>query len=274
MKISFATPREMVEFDGERCTPWVDTQILSAHMHRYLSTLELCKGKRVLDIACGEGYGSAMLIRNGAASVTGVDIDADVVDRASRVYAAPGLEYKRGDIRQPLDLGDDAFDVIVCFETIEHIAEHEAFLAELDRVLAPAGVLVISTPDARSSDPETPNPFHEKELTEEAFLSLIGARFEHVTTTYQGYHFGSVMTRADTTGAHQYWNRQGFLDYTEDGGQTLRRYVIAVASHDMPVDIPVGLLHDGLIIASLNKRIRALEAELAAVNAEKTTVAS
>ena len=264
----------MLEFDGERCTPWVDTQILSAHMHRYLSTLELCKDKRVLDIACGEGYGAAMLIRNGAASVAGVDIDAEVVARANRVYAAPGLTYKQGDIRQPLDLDDDAFDVIVCFETIEHIAEHDAFLSELDRVLAPGGVLIISTPDAHTSDPEAPNPFHAKELTEEAFHALIGKTFEHVSITYQGYHFGSVMTRADTSGVQRFWNRQGFLDYAEDGGKALRRYVIAVASHEAPVDIPVGLLHDGLIIASLNKRIRALEAELATVKAEQSTVAS
>lgn len=274
MKVSFATPREWVEFDGERCTPWVDTQILSAHLHRYLSVLELCKGKRVLDIASGEGYGSAMLIRNGAASVTGVDIDAAVTARANRVYAAPGLDYRQGDIRKPLQLEDDSFDVIVCFETIEHIAEHDAFLKELDRVLASGGTLVISTPDARSSDPEAPNPFHAKELAEDAFLALIGKTFAHVTTTYQGYHFGSVMTCAGSDGDQQYWTRQGFLEYAADSGQTLRRYVIAVASHEKPVDIPVGLLHDGLIIASLNKRIAALEAELAKVRAEKTTVVS
>ncbi|NNE89980.1 MAG: methyltransferase domain-containing protein [Silicimonas sp.] len=273
MNVSFAQPREMVEFDGERCTPWVETQILSAHIHRYLSVLELCQGKRVLDIACGEGYGAAMLIRNGAACVTGVDIDAEAVARANRVYAHDGLGYAQGDIRQPLPLDDDAFDVIVCFETIEHIAEHDAFIAELDRVLAPGGVVVISTPDARTSDPDAPNPFHAKELTEAEFLNLIGKTFEHVSTCYQGFHFGSVITREDGSGASQNWSRQGFLDYAEDQ-QLLRRYVIAVASHDAEVDIPIGLLHDGLIIASLNKRIRALEAELASARAEQTTVST
>jgi hypothetical protein len=132
---------------------------------------------------------------------------------------------------------------------------------------------VISTPDARSTDPNTPNPFHEKELTEDAFLRLIGQTFEHVTTTYQGYHFGSVLTQAKPENAPLYWKRTGFLDYAEDGGQAFRRYVIAAASHDEAIELPTGLLHDGLIVASLNKRIAALEAELAKVQEERTTVA-
>lgn len=264
MQVSFATPREMIEFDGERCTPWVDTQILSAHMHRYLSTVELCRGKRVLDIACGEGYGSAMLIHNSAATVVGMDIDRDTVARASRIYAHQGLTFMEGDIRKPLELDDNSFDVAVCFETIEHIAEHQDFLVELSRVLTDDGVLVISTPDSTKSDLKAPNPFHEKELDEQEFLALVNGAFSSVETYYQGYHFGSVMTQSKgTSEAAKYWNRAGFLDYVEDGGERQRRYVIAVATNGPAVRLPVGFLHDGLIIASLNKRIHALEAELA-----------
>ena len=105
-RVSFAKPREMVDFDGERCTPWVTTPILSAHMHRYVSVLDLCRGQRVLDIASGEGYGAAMLIRNGATSVTGAEIDPTAVDRANRVYDHPGLLFQECDIRQPLPFPD------------------------------------------------------------------------------------------------------------------------------------------------------------------------
>lgn len=268
--ISFARPRERVEFDGERCTPWVETQTLAAHVHRYLSTVDLCKGKRVLDIACGEGYGSAMLVRNGAASVTGVDIDKDVIARAGRIYAHEGLDFLQADIRAPLPFIDNSFDVIVSFETIEHIGEHQFFIDELMRVLTPEGVLVISTPDAAKSDPDLPNPFHEKELSETEFLGLINASFKHVSTFYQGYHLGSVMTASDLAqDVPQNWKRDGFSDYSEDGGAALRHYVIAVASNVSQKCIPTGLLHDGAIIASLKKRIRVLEAELAQERSRK-----
>lgn len=268
-RVSFAAPGKPVDFDGERCTPWVQTQIHAAHMHRYLSTLELCRGKRVLDIACGDGYGAAMLVRNGAASVTGAEIDSDAVARAKDVYAHDGLSFVEADICRPLPFEDDSFDVAVCFETIEHITAQDAFVRELARVLAPDGVLVISTPDKRKSNPDLPNPFHLKELDEPEFMALLGRSFLQVKSYYQGYHFGSVIT-GTSADEPQYWQRTGFLDYEEDGGDKQRHYIIGVATNAKTADLPVGMLHDGAIVSSLNKRIRELEAELSTLRLDNT----
>ena len=256
--ITLATPREKIEFDGERCTPWVTTQILAAHLHRYFSVLDLVRGKRVLDISCGEGYGSALLRRHGAEAVTGVDIDPPIIARANRVYGDEGLSFQVADARQPLPFNAASFDVVVSFETIEHIAEHASFVAELKRVLTPEGTLVISTPDAALSDPDAPNPFHAKELTEDDFLALLHSEFAHLTPYRQGYLHGSIITGP---GPAQNWKRQGFLDYAEDmsGGQ---RYILATASNGKPATVSNGMLHDGAIVATLNRRIKALEARV------------
>src|SRR5207249_9324746 len=99
--------------------------------------------KRVLDIACGEGYGSAALARAGAASVVGVDISAEACEHARRKY---GVDARVGRAdRIPLPAG--SIDVIVSFETIEHVERPESFLNECVRVLAPGGALILSTPN-------------------------------------------------------------------------------------------------------------------------------
>lgn len=258
--VAFANPGKWVEFDGERCTPFVTTRILSSHVHRYLATLDLARDARVLDIASGEGYGAAMLVRNGAAAVTGVDIDRASISRASEVYAHQGLEFIQADITRPLPFADASFDLVVSFENIEHIEEQEAFVGEVARVLTPDGTFVCSTPDSRHSDPDAPNPFHKRELTKEAFLELLSRGFSFVTHQFQGHHLGSVISG----GAEQrHWQRTGFLEYKEDGGAAQRFYIIATASNAGERWLPDGLLHDGAIVSTLNKRIAELEAQVA-----------
>lgn len=265
--ITLATPREKIDFDGERCTPWVTTRILSAHLHRYFSVLDLVQNQRVLDISCGEGYGSALMRANGAANVTGADIDADIIARAGRVYGGAGLTFETADARAPLPFDDQSFDVVVSFETIEHIKEHDEFLGELARVLTSTGTLIISTPDKAQSDPDQPNPFHERELSEDEFLSRVAQYFTHVTPHHQGYVHGSVITGPDCT--PQSWKRTGFLDYAEDT-QTQRRYILATASNGKAVTLPSGMLHDGAIVATLNRRIKMLETQISELESTGT----
>ena len=92
-------------------------RIFWEHIARYRFAKDFVRGKRVLDIACGEGYGAAALAKAGAASVTGVDISRDACERARRKY---GLDARTGDA-QAIPVPDRSIDLIVSFETIEHV---------------------------------------------------------------------------------------------------------------------------------------------------------
>jgi ubiquinone/menaquinone biosynthesis C-methylase UbiE len=168
---------EPLAFTGERFVPGVKGEIWVEHWHRYHFARRWAEGKRVLDVACGEGYGSALLAR-GAAHVTGVDVSEEAIAHARGAYSALGnVAFERASCTQ-LPLAAGSVDVAVSFETIEHIAEQEAFLAELARVLSPGGVLVLSCPnraeysDRRGFD----NPFHVKELYRAELAQLLAAR--------------------------------------------------------------------------------------------------
>jgi SAM-dependent methyltransferase len=132
----------------------------------------------VLDAACGEGYGSALLA-GAAERVVGVDLDEETVAHARRRYGGAGnLEFRAADCTD-LPFEDASFDRVVSFETLEHLEAHEALIDEFARVLAPGGVLVISTPDrARYSDERGyENEFHVRELYRDEFDTLLGRRF-------------------------------------------------------------------------------------------------
>ena len=115
------------------------------HYHRYFLARELVEGKRVLDIASGEGYGSAILAQL-AKHVTGVDISQEAVDAARDKYQKNNLDYVCGSVTA-IPLPDHSVDMVVSFETIEHLTEQTEMLAEIRRVLIPEGILVISSPD-------------------------------------------------------------------------------------------------------------------------------
>jgi len=151
-----------------------DVQTFWEHIHRYRFAVPLVRGLRVLDIACGEGYGAAALLAAGAASVTGVDVSAETCAHAARRY---GLQTIVGDA-QNIPLAAASMDVVVSFETIEHLPDPARFLAECARVLVPGGTLVISTPNRAVYHELVPeNPYHVKELDRAEFIALLGARF-------------------------------------------------------------------------------------------------
>ena len=102
------------------------------------------EGKRVLDIACGEGYG-ANLLAFVASKVIGVDLDAGTIAHAKAKYRRRNLHFVQGSCTE-IPCEDHSIDLVASFETIEHISEHDAFLSEIKRVLAPGGILVISSP--------------------------------------------------------------------------------------------------------------------------------
>jgi ubiquinone/menaquinone biosynthesis C-methylase UbiE len=147
------------------------------HIARYRFAKDFVRGKRVLDIACGEGYGASSLLKAGAASLIGVDIDANVCDHARRKYR---IDARTGDA-QAIPLPDHSIDLIVSFETIEHVNNPQAFLQECARVLVPEGTLIVSTPNRPVYSGESSrNPFHRVEFDEQEFLDLLRARFNTV----------------------------------------------------------------------------------------------
>ena len=181
-------------FTGERFIPGTPGEIWVEHWHRYHFAARWCEGQRVLDVACGEGYGSALLAR-AAAHVTGVDISRDAIEHAKKSYALLANAQFVCAPCTALPLPDASVDVAVSFETVEHIAEQEEFLAELARVLKPEGVLILSCPNKLEySDKRAfANEFHVKELYRDELAALVEARFPHLAWYGQRPSFFSVI---------------------------------------------------------------------------------
>ena len=168
-------------FTGERFIPGTRGEIWVEHWHRYHFARRWVEGKVVLDAACGEGYGSALLARS-AARVHGVDISPQAIEHARAAYASlANAQFHCAPCTQ-LPLPDASVDVAVSFETLEHIAEQHEFLQELARVLRPAGVLILSCPNKLEYSDKRgfANEFHVKELYREELAALVGERFPHV----------------------------------------------------------------------------------------------
>lgn len=156
-----------------------DTELIRLHLARYEFAKELVIGKNVLDVACGSGYGSAILKAAGAAKVVGLDISSKTIEYAKADFQNQGVEFVVGNAE---DLSAyRGFDVIVSFETIEHLQHPEKFLQEISRALAPDGILIISTP-RREREGSPGNPFHVKEWTEDEFAALLSRHFRLVNS--------------------------------------------------------------------------------------------
>ena len=146
------------------------------HRGRYRWASELAAGHDVLDAGSGSGYGTATLAAAGAGSVIGVDISAEAVAEATAVFGEQ-CRFVTGDVGA-LAFDSSSFDLVTCFEVIEHVEHQEQVLDELVRVLRPGGVLAISSPN-RLVYPAG-NPFHTHEFTPAELDELLRARFGHV----------------------------------------------------------------------------------------------
>lgn len=154
------------------------TLVGSEHLGRYLWAAQLVRDAKVLDAGCGTGYGSKLLLAGEPASLVAVDISADAVTQAEQLLGDTGARVQPGDLRR-LPFEDGEFDLVVCFEVIEHVSEPESILDELRRVIAPSGVLCVSTPN-RGVYPGG-NPHHLHEYSADEFAAALAGRFSNVT---------------------------------------------------------------------------------------------
>ncbi|MBL8520338.1 MAG: class I SAM-dependent methyltransferase [Betaproteobacteria bacterium] len=245
-------------FTGERFVPGDPAaagEMWTEHWHRYHFVRPWVTGKRVLDVACGEGYGSALMAR-AAQTVTGVDISSAAIAHARSAYAARGnVEFIESSCTA-LPFEPAAFDCVVSFETLEHIADQAAFMAEVRRVLKPDGVFIVSTPNkAEYSDRRGfSNPYHVKELYRAEFEALLAQHF-----------------------AHRRWlsQRNAFVSLIEDeGGATVAEALVAskAAPEDAGLRMPalyslVVAANDATAVARLPFRLSVFtDAEEWAVN--------
>ncbi len=155
--------------------------IEAEHVVRYAWAAQFAPGRRALDAGCGAAYGSRMLAAAGASEVVGIDKDPRAVEAAA-ASVPESVRLDVGDVNE-LPYEDQSFDLVVCFEMIEHVAEPERVLDQLRRVLRPDGLLVISTPNR---DVFTPgNPHHLHELTPGELTGALGRRFRSVALRRQ-----------------------------------------------------------------------------------------
>jgi 2-polyprenyl-3-methyl-5-hydroxy-6-metoxy-1,4-benzoquinol methylase len=168
---------------GERTLPDVPEE--NYWFQRHLAVYEWIGarviGKRVIDMACGEGYGSEVLSRS-ASSVLGLDANPEAHEHARLRYRRQNLSFDRGMVES---YGEpDAYDAVVFLQTIEHVQDPAGVLRHFRSILAPGGVAYVSTPNVLTLAPpgesRSGNPWHVREYRAEEFDALCHAEFEQV----------------------------------------------------------------------------------------------
>lgn len=207
---------------GERTVPGVpdETYWFERHVVAYRLAATRVAGQRVLDAGCGEGYGLGMLEAAGAAHVVGADLDAMAVAHARRTYGSDRVEVVECEL-MALPLADDAVDVTVSFQVIEHVHDVAGYLASLRRVTRPGGLVLLATPNRLTFTPDSDmpvNPFHVREFTADELAAEVRAA-GLVVDEVLGVHHGERIRR---------WERQ-------DGVPFVQRMTTA-APEDWPDD--------------------------------------
>jgi SAM-dependent methyltransferase len=161
----------------------------------YRFALPHVAGRRILEVGCGEGYGTALLA-TAARDVVGLDYDALTIAHAAARY--PQARFVRGNLAA-LPLPSESIDVVATLQVIEHVWNHNEFVGECLRVLRPGGLLLVTTPNRLTFSPgqETPvNPFHIKEFTGTELAEILARNGFEVRQTF-GLHAGSRLVALD-----------------------------------------------------------------------------
>ncbi|MGV6853371.1 MAG: class I SAM-dependent methyltransferase [bacterium] len=209
--------KQVLEFTGERFTTECVREIWYEHWHRYAFILKMCKDKVVMDAASGEGYGSN-LIADYATRVISVDIDKRTQIHAKNKYINDKVQQIIGSCSQ-LSVADKTVDVIISFETLEHLYDQKEMIEEFNRVLKDDGILIISSPEkSEYSDKQGyANEFHVKELYFDELDKLLKKSFETVEYYAQKLFFESKIWNISHNDSGKQENivyKQGTLENT------------------------------------------------------------
>ncbi len=258
----------MSEFTGERLIPGqVDVDLLNEHVARYAFAVRLARGKRVLDAGCGAGYGADELAQV-AESVTGVDVAADAIDFARAHYQRPNLRFEQASCIA-LPYADASFDLLVAFEVIEHLENWRDFLQEARRVVAPAGQLIVSTPNklyyTESRGAQGPNPFHVHEFEFDEFRDELQAVFPHVVMFLENHVEGVTFQPHEAGNTREGGNT---VEARVDSGTPVAEeshFFVAVCAHRPQVGNPTFIYvpRAANVLRERERHIAKLEEELA-----------
>ncbi|WP_127784728.1 class I SAM-dependent methyltransferase [Rhodococcus sp. X156] len=219
---------EALPITGERTVPGIaeENYWFRRHEVAYLDLARHCAGRTVLEAGCGEGYGADLLSRS-AARVVALDYDAHTAAHVGRRY--PGLDVLRGNLAA-LPLRTASVEVVVNLQVIEHLWDQAEFLRECARVLAPGGVLLISTPNRITFSPgrDTPlNPFHTRELNADELAELL-VEAGFTVQSMRGLHHGPRLRALDAAHGGSFIDAQ--LDRSLAGEAWPEQLVADVAS--------------------------------------------
>ena len=146
---------------------------LELHLERYKFAAKHVQPGRLLDIACGVGYGTSLMVESESsiAQAVGVDLSSETIDYARKHYATdPRIRFDVGDALSFVD--KQGFDTIVSIETIEHIPDPMALIKHLVALLRPGGVIIASAPTTPSADV---NLYHLHDFTEGSFRKMFNS---------------------------------------------------------------------------------------------------
>jgi SAM-dependent methyltransferase len=210
-----------MKLNGERFVKHLNMSwdLFLQHMGRYLFAKSFVSGRVVLDAACGSGYGSKILSEN-AKKVIGIDTCNETIRYCYSRYQDKNLSFCQMDCKY-LAFPSSCFDIVISFETLEHLKDPYIFSQELKRVLKDNGILIISTPNKENFSIYTKgrkNPYHFKEFTESEFVEIINNDFQLESVLGQRY-----FAEKDVSLLAEYTDRQ--IPY---GNDNLGRRIVRV----------------------------------------------
>ncbi len=244
-------------FEPEAANP---SLMVAEHWARYQLAAQLASGRRVLDAGCGTGYGTRLLEDSGASEVTAVDVSTEALTSARERCASAALI--QADLTDT-GLESEAFDLIACFEVIEHLEAQEAVVAELDRLLAPGGVLMISSPNRDMY--LAGNPHHVRELAPGELEALLATRFANVSFLRQHPWMASAILEGDQhEGSDPRKTGEAAVIKTDGVDAGRETYTVALASNArLPEVQQVAALSEPTDLSDYVQSIKALELRLA-----------